>query len=295
MQSFINRHLPTESVSSSSILHGGDLNESVLINLNNGRLLVARYQLSPSPWLPTVGGQVTAMNLAAQQGIIVPKVVAFDDEGMIYEYIHGRPLGAGKPITKLQPSKHSESPQQAYEAGKQYGLLHKLHGSGIGVIQADGSSAGWPPGSYFEVGAKKAQAVSQQDLSQLGISQTVMKKAAQLLATKLPEPRSRLIHGDASPANTILIDKSNLAVIDFDAVAWGDPAIDLAWWWYNSPGTAEEFGRGCAEVSEPTVERTLWLYRVRQLVGLADSEAGQDAELAPYIGGLLEQAVSSSS
>ena len=74
----------------------------------------------------------------------------------------------------------------------------------------------------------------------MGINTGDIEHAAQLV-TETPPMRSQLVHGDAGVENLIVVDGRIAAIIDFDNAWYGDPAIDLAWWWWRSPRTAPAF------------------------------------------------------
>jgi hypothetical protein len=81
-----------------------------------------------------------------------------------------------------------------------------------------------------------------------------------------------------------------VAIIDFDDAWFGDPAGDMAWWWWNDPRTGDDFVAGCAEVNESPDARTVWVYRLRLLLGLADTFATTDPRRASKIFSLVEEA-----
>jgi hypothetical protein len=224
----------------------------------------------------------------------VPEIVGYDADGLIYRYVPGRSISPGVTLNRDgdRSADGVETPTLARRAGLTYGLLHLQRGRGLGAMQSDGGDPDWPPEAFFRVVPEQAARLLAQRSSETGISAADVETAAAILTRERWLSRSRLVHGDASPANT-LIDQNNeiVAVIDFDVAAWADPAIDLAWWWYNSPETAEWFAPGCAEVSEPTDRQTVLLYRLRLLIGLADAVASTDAQQATRIGGLLAQTV----
>lgn len=288
MHAFIHRHVLPDDIASVAPLLGGDLNESALITLRSGEILVARRPLrEESPWGPTVRGQVAAQRLASSCGVPVPEIVATDAEGMIYRYVPGAVISPGMALHALWGPDHSaaETPEIARVAGRSYGLLHAHQGRGLGPVQPDGSDPGWTADAYSRVVAA-AQLLERRPA---GIAPDDIELAAEVISTRAPEPRSRFVHGDASPANTIVGDGRVVALIDFDAAAWADPAIDLAWWWYHSPHTADDFDRGCAEVSEPTDEETRWVYRFRLLLSLAEAIVDIDVRQVHRIGRMLAQ------
>lgn len=145
----------------------------------------------------------------------------------------------------------SETPEIAWAAGLVYGRLHALKSSGLGPVQPDGSHAGWMPGAYYRVVAAEQLL----ERGPPGIAPVDIELAAEIIVGRAPEPRSRLVHGDASPANTLVAGGRVVALIDFDAAAWADPAIDLAWWWYHSPHTAEAFAGVAPRSAGPRTRR----------------------------------------
>ena len=293
MDALIGRHLQPNEIESVTPLLGGDLNECVLVTLVDGDLLVARRRLrAESLWGPTIEGQVTALRLAGACGVDVPEVVASDDTGMIYRYVPGEVIGPGVRLGSVDgrngPDRDGpETPEVAAAAGRIYGRLHALHGEGLGPVQPDGSAAGWSADAYYRVAA------AEQLLARTPppIAAKVVERAAEIMVSRAPIPRSRFVHGDASPANTLVGADGVMALIDFEAAAWADPAIDLAWWWYDSPHTADDFARGCAEISEPTDQETIWVYRFRLLLSLAEAIADIDPAQLSRIGRMLAQGV----
>lgn len=290
MQDLIHRHFRPDEIESAAPLTGGDLNESVVITTRDDDVLVARRPLrGESPWGPTVAGQVSAHRLARSCGVPVPEVVASEPGGMIYRYVPGRAISPGMALHALEGEDHSaaETPEIARAAGRMYGLLHNRQGTGLGPVQPDGSDPGWSADAYYRVVAA-AQLLERRPP---GVDPQDVEAAAEIIVARAPEPRSRLVHGDASPANTLVSGGRVVALIDFDAAAWADPAIDLAWWWYHSPHTTDEFARACADVSEPTEDETAWIYRFRLLLGLAEAIAEIDAAQVVRIGRMLAQGV----
>ena len=290
LDGLIARHLRAERIVSVTPLLGGDLNESAVVTLDSGELFVARRPLrEDSPWAPTVEGQVAAHRLAVSCGVPVPEVVASDPGGMIYRYVPGEVVSPGMQLHALDGPDHSgsETPEIARAAGLVYGRLHGVRGSGLGPVQPDGSHAEWMPSAYYRVVAAEQLL----ERKPPGIAPADIELAAEIIVSRAPEPRSRLVHGDASPANTLVVGGRVVALIDFDAAAWADPAIDLAWWWYHSPHTAEEFAGGCAEVSEATDEETQWVYRFRLILGLAEAIADVDPAQVRRLGHMLADGV----
>ncbi len=274
-------------------LVGGDLNDSVVVEIAGGERLVVRRPRAPgSPWLPTVGGQVAAHRLAQECGVPVAQIVATSQEGIVYRYVPGQPIGPGIALG-ADPSGSTIPPLLAEKAGATYGLLHARRGRGLGAIQPDGSASGWPEEGYFDVTVDRATRILQLGADSLGLNQVDLETASEILSNRRPAVRSRFIHGDASPANTIIDPGHNriAALVDFDAAAWADPAIDLAWWWYHSPDTAEAFAGSCAAVSETTEPETALLYRLRLLIGLAEVVAPVNRSQLVRIDRLLSQTV----
>ena len=290
MDELIGRHIRREEIATVAPLIGGDLNESVVVTLRDGRRLVARRPLrEDSPWAPTVAGQVAAHQLARSCGAPVPEIVASEPGGMIYRYVHGEVVGPGITLGGLTGPDHTsaEAPEIAAAAGRVYGLLHARRGEGLGPVQPDGSAPGGSPDAFYRIAAAE-QLLERRPP---GIAIDDIERAAEIVVSRAPAPRPRLVHGDASPANTLVADGRVVALIDFDAAAWADPAIDLAWWWFNSPNTGDHFAKGCAEVSEPTDEETIWVYRFRLLFSLAEAVLDIDPAQLPRAGEMLAQGV----
>ena len=272
---------------------GGDLNDSVLVKIAGGDRLVVRRPRAPgSPWLATVAGQVAAHRLACECGVPVAQIVASSQDGLVYRYIPGQTIGPGMTLGAV-PSGSTTSRLLAEKAGATYGLLHARHGRRLGAIQPDGSAPGWAAEGYSEVAIDTATRILRLGAHDLGLRQADLETAAEILSDRRPIVRSRFIHGDASPANTLIDSRRNriAALIDFDAAAWADPAIDLAWWWYHSPDTAEAFADACAAMSEPTELETGLLYRLRLLIGLVEVVAPTSRPQLARIDRLLSQTV----
>jgi aminoglycoside phosphotransferase (APT) family kinase protein len=235
-------------------LVGGDLNESVIVSVGSGERFVARRPLSPgSPWAPDIAGQVAAYRLAAEAGAPVPEIVGWDSTALLSVCSRSADRARAalwRDISDL--GAETIDPQTAYRAGLAYRRLHARRGWGLGAMQPDGSHPGWARNNYFGPAQDAAAAL----LEQLGITPDNVRTAAAVLGSREWPLRSRLVHGDASPANTLIDDRAVVALIDFDAAAWADPAIDLAWWWYHSPSSADAFAAGCAKVAKkPTQGR----------------------------------------
>ena len=259
-------------------LGGGEVNETYLVTATSGeRVVCRRAPEAVADWHPAVEGQVAAMHLAGGLGVPVPEVVFSSGRVLAYRYVDGAP-----------PSPPDVTPILAREVGRLHGLLHRHVGDGVGPVQADGTSARWPVEvTWREVPRWVEGLLAQPDLA--GRRATI-EEAAALVAAYAPEPQSRLLHGDVSPANTILDGGRVVAIIDFDDAWFGDPAGDMAWWWWNDPGTGDEFVAGCAEVDERPDPRTVWVYRLRLLFGLADRFAMTNPRRATKIFSLLEAA-----
>lgn len=248
-------------VANATLLAGGEINETYLVTSTSGDRVVCR--LAPevvADWHPDVEGQVAAMRLAREAGVPVPEVVFHSGRVLAYQYVVGAP-----------PTPPEVTPMLAREVGRLHGLLHRHGGDGVGPVQADGTSARWPIDVAFrDVPGWVEQLLAQPALSDRAAS---LEAAANLVAGYHPHSQSRLLHGDVSPANTIVNGGAIAAIIDFDDAWFGDPAGDMAWWWWNHPPTGEDFVAGCSEVNEPPDPRTVWMYRLRLLLGLADTFA----------------------
>jgi aminoglycoside phosphotransferase (APT) family kinase protein len=295
LDALIARHLPVLKIRERTALVGGDLNESVIVELVNEDRFVARHPRRPaSPWAPNVAGQVAAHQLASEQGVPVPEIIGFDEVGLVYRYVSGRSISSGVALHRPPVQPASETPDLAYNAGLIYGRLHQRVGRGLGPMQADRSDPAWPPASYFQALPQQAERLLARDLTDGALAAADIEATLALLTQHPIASRSRLVHGDASPANTLVNDHDEVvAIIDFDAAAWADPAIDLAGWWYHSPDTAAAFQAGCEAVSEPTDDRTLRVFRLRHLLGLADAiidlDPAQTARVGHFLGKTLEE------
>lgn len=268
----------TGEVVSASALVGGEVNETYLVTSTSGdRVVCRRAPEAVADWHPAVEGQVAAMQLAGGLGVPVPEVLYSSGRVLAYRYVDGAP-----------PMPADVTPMLAREVGRLHGLLHRHVGDGFGPVQADGTSAKWPVGvTWREVPRWVEGLLAQPDLA--GRRSTI-EEAAALVAAYAPKPQSRLLHGDVSPGNTILHGGRVVAIIDFDDAWFGDPAGDMAWWWWNDPRTGDDFVAGCAEVNESSDPRTVWVYRLRLLLGLADGFAMTNPRRSTKIFSLLEAA-----
>lgn len=260
-------------------LEGGYSNLSVLLSTSVGAVVARHPTFAPGAWHPTLHGQATAMRLARDAGLPVPEVVYVDDDMLVYQYVDGRPLTAQDAASGL-----------AFEAGELFARLHSIAGDGLGPVQADGNSPGWTNDAYFSGAATMAARLLSLHDSTWGIDAADIEAAAQLLI-EAPPMRSQLVHGDAGVGN-LIVDGGRIAgVIDFDNACYGDPAIDLAWWWWRSPRTASAFEAGCAAQGDTTDPWPLWACRTQLLLGLADSFVANAPERARYVWELLPTAV----
>jgi len=259
-------------------LEGGLSNLSVVVVTSAGRV-VARHPTFELKGHPSLYGQAAAMTLARDAGLPVPAVVHVEDEMLVYEYVDGRPLTAEDAASGL-----------AFQAGELFARLHSIAGTGLGPVQADGTSPGWENDAWFSGVVNQAERLLSAHRPTWGINRADIEDASDLL-THLPPMRSQLVHGDAGVGNLIVADGRIAAVIDFDNAWYGDPAIDLAWWWWRSPLTAPAFEAGCASQGDITAPWLLWACRVNLLLGLADSFVAQAPQRARHVWELLPSAV----
>lgn len=268
-----------DAVVSVTRLHQGEVNETFRVILASGQdLVIRRCPEHVADWHATVRGQVAAMDLAREVGVPVPEVVYAEGRVLAYRFVRGASLAGG-----------ATSPELAREAGTVHGRLYNVRGDGLGPVQPDGRSPGWTAEVVF--GGVAAWADRLRAASGLGpISRTDVDAAVGLLETR-PPVEARLLHGDASPGNTIVDANAVAALIDFDDACFGDPAGDAAWWWWNDPATSDHFDLGSAETYRPQEAATLWLYRLRLLLGLADTFASSHPLRARKISELLPLAL----
>jgi aminoglycoside phosphotransferase (APT) family kinase protein len=260
-------------------LDGGEVNETLQVTCASGSTLVARRAPAHvADWHPTIEGQVAAIERARAVGVPAPEVVYAKGRVLAYRHVAGEaPTGA------------SVTPELAREIGRVHGLLHAVRGDGVGPVQADGTSAGWDARVAF---AEVDQWVDRLRERRTVLRQADVEAAAALLRSYDVPPTSRLLHGDASPGNTVVREGRVVGIIDFDDAWYGDPASDASWWWWNAPATGAAFAAGCAETNEPLGEVTIWLYRLRLLLGLADTFAGgTNPRRTEKIGRLLGEAL----
>ena len=263
-------------------LAGGEQNAVVRVTTTTDDVVV-RWLRAPRPtWHPDLGGECAAMQMAAAAGVSVPRILRADERTLVYQYVAGRPMSS------------VDAPGVAsLGAGRQYGLLHNISRPGFGPVQADGSDPGWSWDVFSRdvtLEAENLLAKADQVRGRLDLGD--VSAGAELVMAAAPELRPRLVHGDASPANTLVDDDGCIAaVIDFEGAWFADPAVDLAWWWWNTPEGADDFQRGCEEVSEPSAPPVVWLHRVRLLVGLAEAFGIKSRERSDRIGDLLPVAL----
>ena len=264
-------------------LSGGEQNAVIRVTTSTRDVVVRWLRAARPTWHPDLGGEFAAMQLAASVGVRVPPVLHYDDTTLVYEHIAGRPMRVAD-----APGEGSTA------AGRQYGLLHRIERAGFGPVQPDGADPGWAWEVFCRDVMSEAEnlvALSGEVKGELNVDEVCA--AAELVIAASPDLRPRLVHGDASPSNTLVgEDGSIAALIDFEGAWFADPAVDLAWWWWNTPEGADDFQRGCEEVSEPFDPPVIWLHRVRLLVGLAEAFATKRADRAHRIAALLPLAVS---
>ncbi|HUS61394.1 MAG TPA: phosphotransferase [Acidimicrobiales bacterium] len=275
------RAITGQLVEEASPLTGGEVNAAYRVRTASEDLVVRWVRGERASWHPDLAGEVAAMRLAATIGVPCPVVRFYDDEVLVTDYIEGAPMTEQQAASGL-----------ALEAGRLFGQLHAHIGRGCGPVQADGSDPGWPTNVFTQSVASEAEEVlARAERLPAELDPSDVATAAELVEGLDLPLRARLVHGDASLTNTLVADDKVVAILDFE-VAWlADPAIDLAWWWWNSPATAGDFQRGCTEASETTDERRLWLHRLRLLIGLAHAFAHVDVSRAARIGRLLRVAI----
>lgn len=277
LQSLAGRAFAGE-VRSALPLVGGEVNETYLVTSTTGeRVVCRRAPESVADWHPTVEGQLAAIRLAREAGLPVPEVVFSSGRVLAYRYVDGAP-----------PRPSDVTPTLARKVGRLHGLLHRQVGDGVGPVQADGTSAKWPVDVAFREVPRWVERLFAQPA--LSGRRSEIEAAAALATAYEPMAQSRLLHGDASPTNTILEGTGIAAIIDFDDAWFGDPAGGMAWWWWNHPSTGDDFVAGCADVNESPDLRTVWVYRLRLLLGLADTFAATNPTRAAKIFSLLADA-----
>ena len=258
------------------VLVGGEVNTTVRVRTTDGQDLVLRWG-PRSDWHPAPAGSAAAMALASSLGVPVPEVLHADELLFAYRYVEGRPLPA-------EPGSDT-----AEAVGRVFGLLHGHPGDGIGPVQPDGSPAGWPPETFYDrIPDWAARITAGPDPI---FDPATVAEAVSLVSDRSVPGRARLIHGDAAPHNVLVHDGAVVAVIDFDAAWFGEPAGDLAWWGWNHPDSADAFARGCAATSEPTNPVLVWRHRLHLLLGLADAFAFTNPSRRDRIRMLLPRAV----
>jgi aminoglycoside phosphotransferase (APT) family kinase protein len=247
--------LPDRAIDDLRELAGGEVNATYRVR-SGEEAFVLRYQLAaPADWHPSVEGQVAALALARDAGVPVPEVVFSSPEVLIYHYIPG-----------TMPTEDRTDPILAFQAGALHGRLHRIRGTGIGPVQADGSSPDWPEESAIREVPSWADRLSRHPSSPMAPEE--VEEAASLVLDHWSPQNHRLLHGDASIWNTLVDSDRVAAIIDFDDAWYGDPAGDMAWWWWSCPATADAFVAGCAAENQPTEPLTLWLFRLRHLLGI---------------------------
>ena len=174
-------------------LTGGEVNESVRVASASGAEYVIRRAPEGLPdWHPSVEGQVAAMDMARRAGIPVPEVTYAEGRVLAYRYVDGE---------AIRPERCS--PTLAREVGRLHGLLHERRGDGLGPVQGDGHSPKWSDDVVFrDMGGWAERLLALADPAPL--RKPDIEAAAELLLSHQPTPRSRLVHGDASPGNTIV-------------------------------------------------------------------------------------------
>ncbi len=275
------RRLTGRRIESISALDGGEINAVYRVRTADDDLVVRWVRGARATWHPDLAGEVAAMRLASAASVPCPRVVFHDDTILVTAYVEGTPLSEADATDGL-----------AYVAGRLYGQLHARRGTGCGPIQADGSDPGWPADVFTRDVANEAEEVlARPSRIPQGLALNDVATAAEIVEELAVPLRSRLVHGDASLTNTLVCEGRIVAVIDFEVSWYADPAIDLAWWWWNSPATALDFQRGCEDTSEATDDRRLWVHRLRLLVGLANAFAHVNQQRAKRIGRFLPIAI----
>jgi prepilin-type processing-associated H-X9-DG protein len=279
----LHRLLPDVVVASARVLTGGEEHVVVRVIPTTGGALIVRWPATEvADWRTNTPGEAAAISLAAGAGVPVASVEAVDDEAMIYRYVVGTP-----------GSEAAMTPAVAYDVGLAFGRLHRITGEGEGPVQPDGTGPGWPWHTYFNDVSAVAGRLAMHKASELnGVDPGIVGRAADLVLKNLPSPRSHFVHGDAAPGNVLFADGRIAAVIDFHNAWFGDPAIDLAWWWWSCPATAEAFEQGSATASRIASDGLrVWAYRVAFLVGMAGAFATTHPTRARRISDLLDHAV----
>lgn len=266
------------SVERADALEGGELNETLLVTTGADRF-VARRPLHHLRWQAPLLGQAAAIERLRQASVPVPELVHVDDELMVHRFVPGHAMTEAEADGGL-----------GRRVGELLAAMHAMEGDGLGPVQPDGTSPGWSSAAYFDEIPGQVERLLATFDERWGIRREDVEGAGALLANP-PALRSRLVHGDAGPGNVVVDGGEVAAIIDFDSVCFGDPAIDLAWWWWRSPATVSSFEAGSVAAGDLCEPWTIWACRVRLLIWLADVFAARMPERAAYIGELLPIAV----
>jgi aminoglycoside phosphotransferase (APT) family kinase protein len=185
--------------------------------------LVLRVAVEGSEALNDARTESVAAPIARAAGVLVPRLVAFDESGTIvdrpyslWERVHGETLGLFAPDPMACPT--------TWQAvGRQLALLHNR-------VHDCPDSRGWLDHPERELDLEERIAsLAATSAVDPGLARQLEHAAKKLrAAVKRPLP-VRFLHNDVHVMNVMCArDGTLLALIDWGDAGWGDPALELA-------------------------------------------------------------------
>jgi aminoglycoside phosphotransferase (APT) family kinase protein len=215
--------------------------------------LVLRIAVEGAEALDDARTESVAAPVARAGGVLVPRLVAFDDSGTIvdrpyslWERVHGETLGLFAPDSRLCP--------ETWQAvGRQLALLHNR-------VQNCPDPHGWldHPERDLDLELRIAALAAASAIDRTLASE--IERAAKVLrpAVEAPLPE-RFLHNDVHAMN-IMCSRSDvlLALLDWGDAGWGDPALELAEVPLNVVPLVLQGYRSEAHLDDAAETRMLW-------------------------------------
>lgn len=200
-------------------VHGGDINHSGQIALNDGAKYFIKWNMDSDPSMFEAEAKGLKILSRAHSGLIIPTVHSFGDTFLVMEW-----LGEGV-----------ANQTSSYDFGQQLALLHKNtadefglnHNNFIGKLpQSNNKHSNWP--DFFAIERIEPQIKLAIESGKIDRS---LFRTVQLLYGKLgslfPYEKPALVHGDLWSGNFMYLQNGGSAIYD-PAVYYGHREMDVS-------------------------------------------------------------------
>ncbi|MFG1678982.1 phosphotransferase family protein [Nonomuraea sp. NPDC049269] len=241
---------PGASVPFSARLPGGASRETWALDVldrDERHELILRLD-SPGAALEAGGSlasEATLMRAAAEAGVPVPRIVAADRSYILMTRVAGETI----PRRILRDEAYAAARLRlAAQCGEALAAIHRMPLSALpsaaASADAPAAASGGSPAQVADDPLRQWREV----LDQAGEPHPVFELAfRRLAATRPPESRRSVVHGDFRNGNLIVGPEGIRAVLDWELAHAGDPVEDLGWlcvkaWRFGSPLPVGGFG-----------------------------------------------------